>query len=89
VPARRVIETNGAVWWRIPKHNEKDAKGNALRSFEEVTVQWNAGSKGDVLFVDQGADRIEMSLGQVYDVIDALNNAIGKPIATAVIRKSK
>lgn len=77
---RRIVEANGAVWWHVAKENVKDVKGNALRSFDDVLVQWNAAGKGDVLFIDQEADRIELSIGQVYEVIDALNNAIGNPI---------
>lgn len=84
--ARRVHEQSGAVWWRVPKHNVKDVKGNALRSFDEVQVQWNVGGRGDMLFIDQGTDRIELSSGQAYDVIDALNSAIGKPIEEKKIK---
>jgi hypothetical protein len=86
VPARTVRETNGAVWWRVPSDRGGFVKKSAtqpaktLRSFPEISVQSSVAGRGDVLFVDQDGDRIELSLGQAIDLIDALACAVGKPV---------
>lgn len=76
---RIVKETNGTEWWRVSKDSCRNAKGVPLRSYDEVQVKWSVNGAGDALILDQGDEEqvITISLGQVYDLIDALNRAVG------------
>ena len=55
------------------------------RPFEKLEAWWSKTGRGDTFLIKQEndkqrADVLELSFGQVYDLLAALNHAIGLPI---------
>lgn len=80
----RVVTDEGVISYVVPEESYPFNKrtGRAPYSFAQVEAWWSNGGKGTTMLVrqesnDTRADVLELSLGQVYDLIDALNRALG------------
>jgi hypothetical protein len=87
VACRAVRDENGTTYFVPAAKVLKTPGGKALPGIPEIQVWWMRNFKaraGETLLIRQennpkGADVIELTLGQVYDLIHALSNAVMRP----------
>jgi hypothetical protein len=84
---RRVKDENGTTYFVSEVKTTANPRGKVLPGLPEIQVWWARRFKDrseETLLIrqennPQGADVIELTLGQLYDMIHALNEAIEKP----------
>jgi hypothetical protein len=72
----------GTIYTIVEDAQKPPKSKRGTRSFPKLEAWWSDGDKGNSFLIRQEntrerADVLELSHGQVYDLIDALNRAIG------------
>lgn len=84
MPAQKTTDAHGTTYHILEAPTVKTAGGQVRRGCPAVEVWWSRyGKKPDETIIIRQeyenrltADVLELTLGQVYDLIDALNSAV-------------
>jgi hypothetical protein len=85
VPCKVLTDTSGTSYHIVEAQAKYTPRGHMLRGCPALDVWWNRDSKAtaeETMVIRQEyadrstADVLELTLGQAYDLIDALNKAI-------------